>query len=202
MSKRKQNKISNKGLFIVVAIFGICLIGGLIAYGAYVSNNIQHIFVREHRHVGERLYSETVELDLYANYPQSPTRLMEFYNTAFFLLNSNIIIYDNVMMEVINFQRNLFSAELLSLSTPQQQFETLRRNLEELYAGGGVTLRRSTIENVRHDFYDQRTALVYVIHPFMFAPDLHRIYHLIMDENDMWKINSWVLTDSEFNIIE
>ena len=197
-----KKKRKNVGLFILILLLGIGAIAGILAYGAYVTANTPQPFVWERRHNAERMYQETVGLNLEEDYPQNPARLMELYSTSVFFLYGNFILCEDIFMEVIEFQRALFSQELLATTTAQQQFNNLMRNLDNIQEESELILRRSVIENIRHDFYDQRTALAYVIHPFMFHVDLFRVYHLVMDDDDRWKINSWRLADSEFNIIE
>lgn len=198
LMKRKRKNI---GVFVVVLILGLGAIGAILAYGAHVSANIHRRFVHERYHTAERLYRATVGQNILENHPQNPRELMEFYTDSFFLLHGDFIVCDDIFMEVIEFQRALFSPSLLTGTTAQQQFDRLKANLEALGEEGNMLLRRPVVDNIRHDFYDQRTALAYVIHPFMFHADLYRVYHLIMDDNDRWLINSWSLADADFNII-
>jgi len=199
--KKKRNHV---GLFIAIAILGVCGIATIFAIGAHVSANTPQPYVWERRHNAARLYAETVELDIHnpENYPQNPQQLMELYNAAFFFLHGDFILDDDIFMEVIEFQRALFTDEILETTTARQQFDNLMNNLEILRADNDVLLRRSFVENIRHDFRDQRTALAYVVHPFMLQADLYRVYHLRMDDNNMWRINSWSRADSEFNILD
>jgi len=196
-----MKKRRNKALFVCILLLGLGGIAAIFAYGAHISANTDHPFVWERRHNAQRLYRETVELNIRENYPQSPAALMELYTTSVFFLYGDFILCDDIFMEVIEFQREMFSQALLATTTARQQFDNLMESLAEFHNEPGLSLRRSTVENIRHDFHDQRTALVYVIHPFMFHADLFRVYHLVMDENDRWRINSWSLADSDFNII-
>ena len=197
MKKRK-----NVALFVFILLLGLGGIAAILAYGAHISANTDHPFVWERRHNAQQLYRQTVELNIRENYPQSPTALMELYTTSVFFLYGDFILCEDIFMEVIEFQREMFSLELLAGTTAAQQFNNLMASLEGFQDEANLLLRRSSIENIRHDFHDQRTALVYVIHPFMFHANLYRVYHLIMDDNDMWRINSWSLADSDFNIIQ
>ena len=197
-----KRKRKNLGLFIAIAVIGALGIGAIFAYGAYVTANTHQPFVWERRHNALRMYREMTEMDIAQNHPQSPARLMEIYNDTFFFLHGDFILDEDVFMEVIEFQRVLFSEELLANTTARQQFDNLMRNLDTIRADGSIIFRRSQVENIRHDFHDQRTALAYVVHPFIAHENLYRVYHLVMDNEDRWVINSWSLADNEFNIIE
>lgn len=193
MRKKRKNTL----LFMIIMLAGIVAIGSILAYGAHVSANTPQYFVHERRHTAGRLYRETVGRDMEENYPQTPLLLMELYATTFFLLHGNFILDEDIFMEAIEFQRQLFTQELRDRNPPQLQLANLLANLET-FGEADAVLRPSTVENVRHDFYDQRSALAYVVHPFMTHENLYRVYHLEMDENDMWRINSWVEADEEF----
>ena len=199
---RRQRKIVRKNslLFLIILLAGILAIGGILAYGAHVSANSPQHFVHERRHTADRLYRETVGMDIYENYPQTPWKLMEIYAASFFLLHGNFILDEGIFMEVIEFQRQLFTQELRDRNPSHLQLANHLANLE-IFREADAVLRPSTVENVRHDFYDQRTALAYVIHPFMTHENLYRVYHLEMDENDMWRINTWREADEEFQPI-
>ena len=196
-TRRRSVVRKNRLLFFIILIAGIAAIGSILAYGAHVSANAPQYFIYERRHTADRLYRETVGLDINENYPQTPWQLMDLYATSFFLLHGNFILDEGVFMEVIEFQRELFTQELRDRNPPQLQLANHMANLE-IFREADAVLRPSRVENVRHDFYDQRTALAYVVHPFMTHENLYRVYHLMMDDNDMWRINSWAEADEEF----
>lgn len=184
-------------LFLIILVLGIVTISSILVYGMRVSENMPQHFVHERRHRGERMYRETVGLNLAEDYPQGPWQLMELYTTSFTLLHGNFILDEGIFMDVIEFQRELFSQELRSRNTAEHQLFNHLANMET-FRDADAVLRTSSVENIRHDFYDQRSALAYVIHPFMNHESLYRVYHLIMDDNDIWRINSWVEADEEF----
>ena len=195
--RRRRTVRKNRLLFFIILIAGIAAIGSILAYTAHISANTPQDFVYERRHTAGRLYRETVGLDISENYPQTPWQLMDLYATSFFLLHGNFILDEGIFLEVIEFQRELFTQELRDRNPPQLQLANHLANLETFREADAV-LRPSRVENVRHDFYDQRSALAYVVHPFMTHENLYRVYHLIMDDDDMWRINSWAEADEEF----
>ena len=195
-----KKKKTNVAVLLFVLIIGIGGIVSIVAYSMHVNANIPQLYVRERRGTGERLYRNTVGINIRENYPRNPAQLMDLYLLSVSFLYGNIILDEGIFMEVIEFQREMFSDELLASSTAQSQFDNLMASLEVLdYLG--LSLRTSTVENIRHDFYDQRTALAYVIHPFFLQDNIYRVYHLAMDENNKWRINSWSQADSDFNIL-
>ena len=196
MVKKRKNTM----LFFMILLAGIAIIVSILAYGSHVSANMPQHFVHERRHTADRMYRETVELDIRKNYPQTPWQLMDLYATSFFLLHGNFILDERIFMDVIEFQRELFSQELRDLNPLELQLANHLSNLKRFREADAV-LRPSRVENVRHDFYGQRTALAYVVHPFMTHENLYRVYHLEMDENDMWRINSWTEATEEFDSI-
>jgi len=195
--RKVRKKRKNGLLFFIILLLGIGAIGSILAYGAHVSANMPQHFVHERRHTADRLYRETVGTDLVENYPQTPWQLMELYATAFFLLHGNFIVDEGVFMEVIEFQRELFTQELRDRNPAHYQLANHLMNLETFRQADAV-LRPSTVENIRYDHQGHRTALAYVVHPFMAHENLYRVYHLEMDENDMWRINSWVEANEYF----
>ena len=200
MRKRANKKRKNSLLFFIILLVGIGAIGSILAYGAHVSANTPQLFVHERRHTADRLHRETVGMDITENYPQTPWQLMDLYNTAFFLLHGNFVLDEGVFMDVIEFQREMFTQELRDRNPPHSQLANHLINLETFREAEAV-LRPSIVENIRHDHVGQRTALAYVVHPFVMHENLYRMYHLEMDDDDMWRINSWVETDEEFNPI-
>ena len=198
--RRTRKKRKNGLLFFIILLLGIGAIGSILAYGAHVSANMPQYFVHERRHTADRLYRETVGLDLSEDYPQSPMQLMELYTRSFFLLHGNFIIDEDIFMNVIEFQRELFTQDLRDRNPAEFQLANLLINLE-IFGEAEAVLRPSTIQSIRHDFYDQRTALAYVVHPFMAHENLYRVYHLVMDENDMWRINTWSEANEDFDPI-
>jgi len=195
-----KRKKTNVAVLLLVLIIGLGGIGSIIAYSLHVNANIPQLYVRERRGTGERMYRNTVGINIRENYPRNPAQLMDLYLSSVLFLYGNIILDEGIFMEVIEFQREMFSGELLAASTPQSQFENLMTSLE-VFDYLGLSLRTSTVENIRHDFYDQRTALAYVIHPFFLQDNIYRVYHLVQDEFDMWRINSWSQADSDFNVM-
>jgi len=197
--KRKPRRVARKNglLFLIILVVGIAAIGSILAYGAHVSANAPQYFVHERRHTGERMYRETVGSNISENYPQTPWHLMELYAASFFLLHGNFILDESIFMDVIEFQREMFTQELRDRNPPQYQLYNHLTNLH-IFQEAEAVLRPSRVENIRHDFYDQRSALAYVVHPFMTHENLYRVYHLEMDGNDLWRINSWVEADAEF----
>ena len=198
--RRRKIKRKNTLLFFIILIAGIGIIGAILAYGAHVSANLPQHFVHERRHTADRLYRETVGLNISENYPQSPWQLMELYATSFFLLHGNFILDEDIFMEVIEFQREMFSQELRDRNPPDLQLANHLINLGTFREAEAV-LRPSTVEDIRFDHAGQRTALAHVVHPFMTHENLYRVYHLIMDENDMWRINSWTEANEDFELI-
>ena len=199
-TSQAKRKKKNGILFFVILLLGVGVIGAALAYAAHVSANTPQYFVHERRHTAERLYRQTVGLNISENYPQNPRDLMDLYATSFFLLHGNFILDEGIFMNVIEFQREMFSQELRDLNPPQLQLANHLANLET-FREADATLRPSTVENIRYDHAGQRTALAHVVHPFMTHENLYRVYHLMMDENDMWRINSWVESNEEFEPI-
>ena len=199
-TRKVKRKKKNGLLFFVILLLGIGAIASILAYGAHVSANMPQYFVHERRHTADRLYRQTVGSDILENYPQNPRDLMDLYTTSFFLLHGNFILDEGIFMEVIEFQRELFTQELRDLNPAHLQLANHLANLETFREADAV-LRPSTVENIRYDHAGQRTALAHVVHPFMTHENLYRVYHLVMDENDMWRINSWAEANEEFEPI-
>ena len=188
-------------LFFILLILGIGTIGTFVAIGLYNSASNPEVFVRERRSTARRMYADTVGRDISENYPNNPTQLMELYLTSYTLLHGDFIVDPDTFMNVINFQRELFSDELRATTTAREQYDNLMRNLS-IFRAEDPTLLQSLIENVQYDFREQRSALVNVEHRFMFQDSLFRVYHLIMDDVDRWRINSWAEADENFEILE
>ena len=199
MKKVKKTK-NNLFAFIVVAIVGVGIIVGIMAYAFYVSANIERPFVHARRIQAQRLYDGTVGQNIEANYPTTPRRVMELYLMSFRLLHGDFIAMESMFFEVIDFQRLLFSEELLERAgTREEQFATLMENLD-IIAQTEVTIRSSELFEINLDYRYENTALAQVRHNMLRYEDLYRLYFLQMDENDKWRIHSWRQTNSNFDV--
>ena len=190
-------KRKNRLAFVLILILGIASIASILLYGAHVAANTPQIFVRERRGTGERFYRETLGLNLDEEYPRTPQRLMDLYNTTTLFLYGNIILDPDMFMRVIEFQRQLFSEELRSITTAQRQFDNMMHNKETL-GEAGIRVSDATVEDIRYDFVDQRVAAVHVHRRLFSYDDMYRIYYLILDDSDRWRIHSWEVTDYMF----
>ncbi|MCL2753692.1 MAG: hypothetical protein FWE44_06050 [Defluviitaleaceae bacterium] len=195
-----KKKKSNAGIFVLVLTVGILAFAGVFYYAYTVSSQIERPFVHERRQAAERMYRETVGIDIERNYPTTPRALMELYAITVHFLYGDFIAVDSMFMEIIEFQRMLFSTQLRQLNSAQQQFNALVEHLE-LLAEAEARILRPEVEEITRGYIDERSALVQVRHRFAHHDSLYRLYHLVMDDNDMWRINSWVEADENFNAI-
>lgn len=199
-----KTKRKNVGLFIFVLIVGIGLIVGIALYAMRIQDAMDLPFVHERRHTAQQLYNETLGRDMENNYPANPRALMELYAATVLFLHGDFIASEDMFLRAINFQRSLFTDELAGMVTAQQQMNNIRHSLEILGEYGVVT-RRPQIYEFTIDYADGRTALVEVRspfrHPFEYLEDMYRVYYLVLDWQDRWKIHSWAQTDEFFNIL-
>lgn len=196
MSMSKKTSII-VGVLILVIGFGI--IGAMIFHAIRIEAAIERPFVPERRQTAERHYRDTLGRDMENDYPQTPRELMELYATTILFLYGDFIALESMFMQVIDFQRSLFTDELRSAVSAQDQFINLQESLTEL-DDADANIRRAEIHEFTVDYVYERHALVQVSHRFMFQDDLHRLYHLSLDENDRWRIASWALADEDFNL--
>jgi hypothetical protein len=203
MKTKTKKKIKKQQViaFVIILVCGVAAIAGLLLHALRVTAETEQPFVHERRHNAQRLYRETIGRDILENYPQTPRELMEAYGASVWLLYGEFIATEDMFMQVIEFQRTLFSHELRQSITADEQFNNLMASIAEMsYAG--VLARRPEIEEIAFDFIDQRSALVEVRHRFTWHDNLYRLYYVVMDENDLWRIASWALADSDFNLLE
>ena len=196
MKKRK----SNTAVFVLVLLVGVLGLGAIFFYASVVTSQIERPFVHERRQTAERLHRETVGLDLEQDYPTTPRGVMELYAITVQFLYGDFIALDSMFMEVIEFQRMLFSQQLRQYNSAQQQFYNLIEHLQ-LLEEAEARILRPEVEEISFDYVDMRSVLVQVRHRFAHHSNLYRLYHLVLDENDTWRINSWVEADENFNAI-
>ncbi|MCL2575112.1 MAG: hypothetical protein FWE33_01640 [Defluviitaleaceae bacterium] len=196
MTKKQLQTVA----FIIILIIGIAGIGGIIYYAVYSDSLIERPFVPERRQTAERMYRETVGIDLSQDYPANPRDLMELYAITHQFLYGNFIALDWMFMEVIEFQRQLFSQELRSANSSAEQFNNLMKDIELISEQGGRVLRAQIYE-FTIGYGEDDEALMQVRHRFAQHDDLFRLYHLILDDDGYWRINSWIEADEHFNPI-
>ncbi|MDR2166732.1 MAG: hypothetical protein LBE35_02635 [Clostridiales bacterium] len=195
----KKNKQILIGILVIIV--GVGGIVALLAYAFRVTAETEWPFVHERRHSAQRLYNETIGRNILENYPTTPRELMEAYAASVLFLYGDFIALDSVFMQAIEFQRHLFSDGLRASITAEEQFLNLSANLAELgYAN--IMVRRPEIYEIAFDFVDQRSALVEVRHRFVGHDYMYRLYHVALDDADLWRIMSWAVTDSDFNLPE
>jgi len=199
-----KQKRKNIGVFVLVLVLGIGLIGGIAIYAVRMQDAMEQPFVHERRHTAQQLYNETLGRDMENDYPTTPRALMELYGATVLFLHGDFIACDDMFLRAVNFQRSLFTDELAGVVTAQQQINNIRDSLAIL-GDYGVATRRPQVYEFTIDYDEGRTALVEVRrpfrHPFEFMEDMYRVYYLSMDWRDRWRIHSWAQTDEFFNLL-
>ncbi|MCL2349929.1 MAG: hypothetical protein FWC67_00470 [Defluviitaleaceae bacterium] len=186
----------------IVLLVGAGALAAIFTYSLRISADIERPFVPERRQTAQRLYRDTIGLDIERNYPTNPRDVVELYIRSVFFLYGDFIAYESMFMEVINFQRMLVTEELMQGITPQQQFANLQQSLYYIDQTG-ISLRPPQVtSDALISYYDSRRALVNVVYPFLFYDQMYRIYYLVQDEHDnRWRIHSWQQTDETFRSI-
>jgi len=187
------------GVFILIT--GIAIVSGVLIHAFRIEAETERPFVHERRQSAERHYRDTLGRDMERDYPRTPRELMELYATTVLFLHGNFIALDSMFMQVIEFQRLLFTEELQGLMTAEEQFNNLRLNMIELNYED-ASIRRAEFDEIVIDYVDGHNALVQARHRFLFNEDLHRLYWLQLGADGRWRINSWALADENWNIVE
>jgi len=186
--------------FIIILFVGIGTIGGILWHAFRVEAETERPFVHERRQTAERHYRSTLGRDMERDYPRTPRELMELYSTTVLFLHGDFIALDSMFMQVIEFQRSLFTTQLQELMTAQEQFDSLMQNLAEL-SEIDANIRRAEFDEITIDYVEGNNALVQARHRFLFNEDLHRLYWLQLDEDGRWRIASWALADENWNVV-
>jgi len=190
--KTKKNYLPG----IIILILGLAIIIGILAYSYYSAATYDSPFFPERRTMGQRLYAETLARDLQIAYPQTPEELMALHSAASFLLYGDFTDDADFLVDVINWQRQMYSPELLAANPPDTQLENLLDAIAFLYETG-ITPRRPEIISVRFYYLDQ--AAVHMRQVMVHYDNLYWVYFLETNEDDRWKIMGWVRTDYTFS---
>jgi len=194
---KSNKKKSNMPIAITIIVLGVVIIASIIFYVIYLDANTVRLFQHEHRHVGASLYESTVGRNIEQDFPHSPLELMRLYNDISFFLYGGIIVDDDLFMDVINLQRRLLSPELQESITAQQQFNHIKNAVNTLNEQG-VFVRRSEVEHIQYDFYDQSTAIANIRQFLAFYGNVFWRYQLEVNESNQWMIVSWERVDESF----
>ncbi|MCL2415970.1 MAG: hypothetical protein FWD01_04055 [Defluviitaleaceae bacterium] len=193
--KKKRNIMPG----IIVLLLGLIVITGILFYGYYVTSTTHTPFYSNRTNQGQQLYNETLGRDMVVNYPQSPEELMNLYNAATFFLYGNIIADEQMIADVIDFQRLMLSHEIVTTNSPTEQLRNIREAVDFLN-DAGITVRRPEVMAVRFDLHSNRIAIANIRQIMVFNDNLYWVYFLELDDNDQWKIVSWSQTDDTFTL--
>lgn len=179
---------------IIVIIFGILIIATLIFYSFQIDKKTPKYFNAYKKNAAEKIYKEISTRDLDLDYPKTIEELMDFHNNITIMLYSNMLIDNEKLEEIINIERKLYTEELLSKNTIEEQYNKIVENLikineEELYTIGikTVSILKSSEEDssVKVDQFVSKLGLV------------EWDYYLKKDDKNRWKINSWNISKQE-----
>ena len=191
----KPRKKVNIWVSILVILLGFGIIGGFIFYAFQRNADVVQNFVRQHRSSGQLLYDEVFSFDLAEDYPQTPEEIMQLYSAITLLLYGGMIINDDLYVDILQQLRGILSNDLIEHIPLEIQLAHLQESLSVLGEVGALP-RRPQVLHIRRETEDR--ALAHVRQFIMYYEHVYWIYLLERDENEHWKIMSWVRTDSTF----
>lgn len=186
-------KAPGKKLGIFIILLGIAIFSWITYYAYATYKDLPNNFTRSRKNIGEKMYASLMALDLKNQYPAAPLDVMDVYADTAMLLYGDIIVNDELIKDVIGVQRQLYSDELLSKATEQEQFDEFKNSLETLQSSGfRMTKAEATATN-----YDPLNKDACVVNLYEYAINvedkLEWNFHLIKGDDGKWKINTWEL---------
>ena len=201
MKNKQTSKGINKYVIILIIFLIAVVIGSIILFktNSYNSSSGPNYsdFNSDKYASASKLYETVVNYDYLYSYPETVEEVMELYVGSVELLYGDLITNDELLINVINAQRNLYSNEVLELTTAEEQYNGVVAD-RNLYEESDIYLTSTKVDSVYYDFYDTNLATANVIFYFKNAPPEYKKFYL-KNIDGQWKIVSWVLTDEYWN---
>lgn len=125
--KKKRTLITAVGILVI--IIGAAAIAYLFFYS--YGNREPEYFVSNKKNKATKLYNEIMESDLLNNYPETAAGVMDLNNKINLLIYGNMLLNDELLDELLEKQRMLFSESLTNSISFEEQYENLVSGLEK-----------------------------------------------------------------------
>ncbi|MDR1532751.1 MAG: hypothetical protein LBS62_11335 [Clostridiales bacterium] len=187
---------------VIITVLGLLVLGGVIYYSVLKTNSTPKYFKSDKAAAAEKLYDKIMGYDFENHYPPAPEDVMDAYNDIFLILYGDMIIDDQILRQMVDKQRELYSDELTAAQTAEEQVANLKGNLAEL-ENLGVYCTRVEKKATLSDANDKDSCVVRAILYFKGAEVMYRNYYLAFDNDDKrWKVSNWAQTDENFDLLD
>lgn len=183
-----MTKKGNNIIGILVIILAVCVVIGMVLIGTKKDQtSLGKYFNNVDKVVGSELYESLLNLSE-ANYPNTPEEIVKIYTNGYRLLYGDKIKDLSIVNTILKQQRLLFSDEILSKNTLEQQEKEVLKNIENLKQQKnkiiGITIEKGKIG-------EDNEAKVVVNVQDNILQEYTYTYLLKKDEQEKWKIFSF-----------
>jgi hypothetical protein len=186
----KNNIIKIVMILICIGIVGV----GIMLMGSRKSKKIEDKgidFVTNKTEDATELFHEIMNVDYENSYPQGVSEVMNLYLKTVEILYGNMIENEDIMEQILEKQRKMYSTELIELNNFEKQYEVLKYSLNELKAKE-IILITNQIESIEQSSIDPTTWIIEISEQYTNIGTVKKRYYLKQDlTNDKWKISNW-----------
>lgn len=189
-----RRKKANTGAAVLIIIFGVFILGTVIFYAYNIHKNSKEYFVPIRKNIAEKYYNEVIQYDFESSYPESAEEVMELTNKVSLLLYGDMLLDEELIEGILVQQRYMYSNQLLSTTTFEEQYNNLLTGLNK-YKELGTVIHSIEKESTKYDHYDEASAVIRVVQHTNMG-DLVWEYYLVKEEGtDNFKINKFILVN-------
>ncbi len=198
MAVKKKNSMV-KLLFVLIIITCIIIIAAVSWKSG--SDAIYGDFENTKKAAAEVLYADITEFDFEKDYPKTPDEVMQFYGKCYKLLYGEMIRNEDIFANVLHIQRMLYSDELAEKNLFEVQLEQVKSDIENLKNADVAVIDFETKPPIySRDFEtcEVRAIVSTNANDENGVLKAYWVYNIVKDDNGLWKIHSFRMTDSDF----
>lgn len=189
-----KNSKNNKTKGIIIIIIGILIIAATIFYAFQIDKKTPKYFNSYKENAAEKIYEEISEKNFETDYPDSIEEVMDFYNNTLLMIYGNMLLDNEKLEEIITIQRKLYTEELISKNTIEDQYKKVVENLETIKKDEMYTIGIDIVSVLKSSESECSVKVNQFVNTLgMIEWD----YYLKKDDKNRWKINSWNVAKKE-----
>lgn len=193
-----MKKLANNIIAILVVLVGISAVIAVVVTSYSKKDTDAERFVKEKRSEALKIYNEVIAFNGDDDYPKTPDEVMTLYNKAYRLLYGDMIADETVIDELLHQQRKLYSDDFLSLNNYEEQLSNLKDSIKLLKDEKLSIINIEQKPSLYNAKNDNKSCTIRVTQKTNTFSDIYWNYYLEKDDNELWKIVGWNLTNEKF----
>ena len=199
MDNKSNNNSKVAGIMIIIV--GVVIVTALIGFAYFTYRNNVVNFDPNRRAVATRLFESVINTDLILDYPRTPQEVMRYWLDISRLLQSGMIVNDELYPRLVTQMRYLLDDELLRMNPFEEQLFMV---LDTSYIFRQNQIMQTGWTQLTPLFYADDPTVCYVraSQSFNTGETVYWLFRLerVIPQNE-WRIARFDRTDEEFNIL-